>query len=260
MIELQPDQFKLTIPLFESIDHSAAVVFSVLEHHSPGRVFVDRLDAPATALLYVQDAFFYAAGKIPADLKRDLLPVIFDEILPRLAEQEMVLFTFTDAWRDALDSALAEKGAIRITRKMFAFDEASFKAGQTGSGEVLAGAVLQTIDAELAKDFPQYQALVDPVTRRFGVCLQRGGEILSECTACFVGHGEAEIDIQTREDCRGQGLAFLTASAFIELCLQKGLTPNWACWPEREASWKLAVKLGFVELPDVPAHLWAPDL
>jgi len=260
MIELPPDEFVAVIPLFEMIDHSAAVVFSVLERRHPGQVFVDRRDQPATALLYVQDAFFYAAGAIPVDIQHTLLPVIFDDILPRLDEPEMVLFTFSDTWRTALDAALAEKGAIRIMRKMFAFSEARFMASQTNRAELPAGAVIQPIDAELVRAFPQYQALQDPATRRFGVCLRRGGEILSECTACFVGRGEAEIDIQTREDFRGQGLAFLTAGAFIELCLQKGLTPNWACWPEREASWKLALKLGFTEQPDVPAHLWAPEM
>jgi hypothetical protein len=37
---------------------------------------------------------------------------------------------------------------------------------------------------------------------------------------------------------------------------QKGLKPNRACWPEREASRALARKLGFEEKPDVPALLW----
>jgi RimJ/RimL family protein N-acetyltransferase len=92
------------------------------------------------------------------------------------------------------------------------------------------------------------------------MCLLDGERLASECSAVFVGAGEAEIDILTAEAYRGRGLARLTACAFIDECLRRGLRPDWSCWPERAASWKLALKLGFDELPDVPALLWVEGL
>jgi RimJ/RimL family protein N-acetyltransferase len=85
-------------------------------------------------------------------------------------------------------------------------------------------------------------------------------ELAVVCSSVCVGGIEAEIDIFTDEKYRQQGLATIAACAFIEESLSRNLTPNWACWPEREASVALAKKLGFVEQLDAPAHLWAEDL
>jgi RimJ/RimL family protein N-acetyltransferase len=261
VIELAPSSIQVVNPLFQSIDHSQAIVFSVLEGNSPGRVFVDGEKNPTVALLYPVGAFLYIAGdENHPSLTHELVPLIFDEILPGAGEQEMVLFAFSDSWRMKLDHLLQEKGAIRIARKTFRFNPDKFHALPDWRKRLPSGSTMVDISTTMAKAFPAYQPLVDPRTKRFGVCLLHNGEIASECSAVFVGRGEAEIDIHTEERFCGLGLATLTGSAFIEACLERGLTPDWACWPERLASWSLARKLGFEDLPDIPCHLWAPDL
>ncbi len=261
MIELAPASIQVVTPLFQSIDHSRAVVFSVLEGNSPGRVFVDNVQSPTLALLYPVGAFLYIIGdeNHPA-LPQELVPLIFEDILPAADEKEMVLFAFSDAWREKLDLLLQEKGAIRIARKVFRFNPEKYRNLPDWRTRLPSGSALVDINETMAKAFPAYQPLVDPATRRFGVCLLHNGEIASECTAVFVGSGEAEIDVLTQDRFQGRGLATLAASAFIEASLKRGLMPNWACWPERLASWALARKLGFEDLPDVPCHLWAPDI
>lgn len=55
----------------------------------------------------------------------------------------------------------------------------------------------------------------------------------------------ADIDIETKEEYRRQGFAFLTCSAFIEYCLSHDLEPNWGCYHFNPDSQALAEKLGF---------------
>jgi RimJ/RimL family protein N-acetyltransferase len=248
MIELKPSQFALVVPLFSHIEHSVPIVFSVLEGTAAGRVFVDRAAHPRSAFVTVAGAFSYVAGDETDDaFGRDLVALLFDDLLPSQEEQELVLFAFTDAWRAKLDQLLAPKGAIRIHRKTFAWDADRAPAWRLWRDRMPAGYRME----------PTALAEGDP---RFGVRLLKGGEVLGECTSVFVGRGEAEIDIHTDENHRQLGLGTLTASAFLEECLARGLRPNWTCWPEREASVALAKKLGFVETADVLAHLWpAPD-
>ncbi len=261
MLELSPTDVFRVAPLFQSIDHSQAIVFSVLEGNNPGRVFVDDAKAPTVALLYPAGAFLYIIGdENHPVLSRELVPLIFDVILPSTGEQEMVLFAFSDAWREKLDLLFQEKGAIRIARKVFHFNPDKYHTLPDWRTRLPPGCSVVEIDAAMAESVPAYRPLVDPSTRRFGVCLLHDFDIASECTAVFVGRGEAEIDVHTHERFQGHGLATLAASAFIEACLARGLRPNWACWPERLASWALARKLGFEDLPDIPCHLWAPDL
>jgi RimJ/RimL family protein N-acetyltransferase len=261
MHELSPGDIALITPLFDSIGHSQAIVYSVLEGNSPGRIFVDDLKNPTVTLLYPAGAFLYINGdENHPSLTSELVPLIFDNILPAAGESEMVLFAFCDSWRAKLDLLLHEKGAIRIARKVFRFNPEKYHALPDWRKRLPPGCTMVDIDEAMAQTYPAYQPLVDPRTKRFGVSLLHEGQVASLCTAVFVGRGEAEIDIHTEERFRGLGLATLTGSAFIEASLKRGLKPNWACWPERLASWALARKLGFEDLPDVPCHLWAPDM
>ena len=54
-----------------------------------------------------------------------------------------------------------------------------------------------------------------------------------------------EIGIETKEPYRRKGYAALTAAAFVDDCLSKGLIPVWCCWDFREGSKELAEMLGF---------------
>ena len=261
MLELSPSEFDKAIPIFNKIEASIPIVYAVLERNSPGRVFVDDAAGAAVALLYAEGAFFYIGGdEHNATLRQALVPLLFHHILPELEEKELVLFSFSDAWRHTLDELLSEQGAIQISRKVFQFNQEMFLASRDWKPYLPEGFTMRAIDAQLAEQFPIYQEIVNPASKRLGVCLMHGDEIACECSAVFVGRGEAEIDIHTREAYQGRGYATLTGSAFIETCLARGLKPNWSCWPERQASVALAKKLGFEELPDVPAHLWAEDM
>lgn len=248
MIELRPSQLAHAASLFTDIGHSIPIVFSVLEGTAAGRVFVDRLPQPRSAFVHVAGAFSYVVGDgADETFGRELVALVFDELLPSWEEQELVLFAFSDAWRAKLDQLLAPKGAIRIHRKTFAWDPNRAPEWRTWRSRMPAGYRMES--TALAEGDP-----------RFGVRMLKSEEAVGECTSVFVGRGEAEIDIHTEESHRKLGLGTLTASAFLEECLSRGLRPNWTCWPEREGSIALAKKLGFVETADVPAHLWVPDL
>ncbi|MCA9977564.1 MAG: GNAT family N-acetyltransferase [Anaerolineales bacterium] len=261
MIEIDLSNYNKVIPLFRHIDHSIAIVFAVLEGNSPGRVFVANASQPTSAFLFPEDSFYYITGNADDDaFCQSVRHLLFDEILPNAAEKEMILFSFNNIWRQRLDELLQEKGVIRIHRKMFDFNPEKHAAYRKTQKAIPDGMHLQPIDAELAERFPNYHSVIDLHSKRFGYCLMDGENIVSECNAIYVGGGEAEIDIHTTEEYQGKGYAQLVASKFIEACQIKGLRPNWSCWPERQASWALAKKLGFEERPDVPAHLWFEEM
>jgi GNAT superfamily N-acetyltransferase len=262
MTALQPSDFERAVPLFKHIPHSRAIVFSVLEGHSPGHLFVDDPHQPTCAFLHATGAYYYAAGDASNQAWLAALPgLIFDFFLPRSPEPEIVLFSFTPEWHSRLSEVLAHRRVITILRKMFQFSTLKYQDSNPGwRSEIPGGLHLRQFDQALTERHPAALPLVDPQTQRFGFCLLDGETITAECSAIFVGDGEAEIDIYTAESYRRRGLARLAACAFIDECLSRGLRPNWACWLEREASYKLALKLGFDELPDVPAILWAEGL
>lgn len=260
MIELPDYRYHIASPLFAGIPHNTALVFGVLEGSTPGRVFVDECDTPSAALVTVEGAFSYLAGLPTPGAPASLVRLLFSDLLPGAAEKELVLFAFTNPWRSALYPLMQKHGAIRISRKTFSFNPERFASLAGWRKWIPAGMQLHPVDSALPGGLSELCASFDERSRRFGFVLQAGDEIASLCAAVSVGGGEAEIDVHTAETWRGRGLATLTACAFIEECLARGLRPAWSCWPYREASCGLARKLGFEDCPDAPAFYWAENM
>lgn len=76
-----------------------------------------------------------------------------------------------------------------------------------------------------------------------GFVAVRDAEVLSGASSYSVYGGGIEIEIDTREDCRRQGLASACAAKLILVCLERGLHPNWDA--ANPASAALAEKLGY---------------
>lgn len=261
MIELKPQEFRSARAVFGNVEHSVALVQAVLEGNSPGRVFVDRKEAPTSAYLLHEGAFHYVAGSTTSSSFNNALDqLIFRKLLPDTGDSELVLFAFSEAWRTKLDELLGTRGAIRIHRKRFTFSAPRYAVHQGCRDRLPSGVSVQAIDSHWVQWRPELEPITPTRTRRFGTGVVVDNEMVSVCSAIAVGKGHVEIDIHTNEDHRKKGYAFLAAHAFIEECLARGLRPNWSCWPEREASCSLARKLGFVDEPDLPAHFWATNM
>ncbi|MEC9489248.1 MAG: GNAT family N-acetyltransferase [Halanaerobium sp.] len=264
MYELMKADYHKVRPLFCGINHNIPVVYSVIEKNSPGKIFVDNHEEPKSALLYPTGSYFYVTGdETNLDFNQSLSRLIFSEILPSRKEAEMVLFSFTESWRSKLDVILEDKGAIRITRKVFTFSEERFKRAIPGPVKTPDGYFLKPIDEKIAEKInvnDSWNSIADFIDKGIGICLLKGDDMISVCYSIYLGGEEAEIDIFTKEEYRDQGFGWLTAAAFISRCVELGIKPNWACWPYRKASYSLALKLGFTGPEDVPAHFWSASM
>jgi GNAT superfamily N-acetyltransferase len=78
-----------------------------------------------------------------------------------------------------------------------------------------------------------------------GVCALDGGQVASVCYAACVAGGQAEVDVLTRPEYRGRGLARAVGARFVDECLARGIQPTWDCFRENAASMSLAASLGF---------------
>lgn len=271
MFELSSQDFGRIEPLIQDIDHDAPIIYAVLEHSSPGRIWVDNVVAPTAAFIYPYGAFYYIVGE---PNKNGFLPAIWDllqnSILPDIqnpAGREVVLFALSGNWQKPLELFMKTQRGITIIRKTFRFNAERFIPQPEWRVKILEDMTLRAIDAEiLAHDslpivnLDTWNSPQIFFSKGAGACLLHQGKVVSACATVFVGRGVAELDVHTLEAYHGQGLARFTAAACIEMCLAKGLQPRWACWPEREASIALAKRLGFEEYQNVPAYYWRAEL
>ncbi len=94
------------------------------------------------------------------------------------------------------------------------------------------------------RDFcSQFMNEEDYARRGIGVAALRGEELAAGASSYVTYNGGIEIQTDTREDMRRQGLAAACCARLILACLQKGIEPSWDA--ANPASLALAQKLGY---------------
>ncbi len=76
-----------------------------------------------------------------------------------------------------------------------------------------------------------------------GAVLWKNGEIVASASSFLNLNGELELDVSTKEEHRGLGLATACVSKMLEQCMTKGFTVHWDA--QNETSKHLAQKFGF---------------
>ena len=262
LAELGKDDYSKVRPVFERLPRTAVV--GTLAGLTPGRVYVDDLNHPESAVIWNDYRFSYLAGD-PADdaFCQGLVDLLDGELLPALGgshDPTLVLYPDSTAWIDVLEHRLAAYKPQRLFRSLHRFSRVDFEQGAGSLADPVQGFQLLPINAELCERFPDlafaYELLWGGVhnflARGFGFCMLADGELASACDSAFCAGGRAEIGVETRIPYRRQGLARQVAAVFIRESLERGLEPVWECWWENEASRSLAARLGFEWLEDYP--------
>ena len=103
-------------------------------------------------------------------------------------------------------------------------DEAAFNQHPFGHGE-------------------NYSSFSQFATEGAGAVVWKDGEIVASASSFLSMNGEIELDVSTKEEHQGLGLATLCLSKMLEECMNKGLTVHWDA--QNETSKHIAQKFGF---------------
>jgi len=256
--ELPLAKFQIAAPLLrgawfapDGVGADEAYIEMVLEGIQPGRIFVDRLDRPAAALLCHPYEFYTAGDCSPGSSLRQFIkdnpadPGIFHSLYGYCGPGA--------AWEAAL---VEDSGGRleRIPRRSFKFKHPAPLLDWRV--HLPKHAVLKRIDAALAPqvDRETHRSISlywgnaqNFLERSYGFCLLVDGQLASVVDVPGISSHFANFDVVTLEAYRRQGLALLTCTACIEETLKRGLTPTWDTDGPNLASAALALKLGFEE-------------
>ena len=261
LIELTGADMARARPLFEAAPPNAhSFLFSVLEGNHVGRIFVDRAEAPTAALANLMCEFNFLLGdagntSFAAAVQRLLL----NELAPPPAPwgQMLFLMPLSEVWHADILQRYSGYRIDDIHRKVFTFDADRFAARHRDwENRLPDGFTLRRYDHELAENAGGlaefWSGLDNFLASGFGFAVMHGNEVASRCHTVLCGAGEAEISIETAEAYRRRGLATLSACAFIDHALERGMRPAWSCWFNNDASIALAEGLGFLPAADMP--------
>ncbi|GFI14854.1 hypothetical protein IMSAGC009_00006 [Lachnospiraceae bacterium] len=210
-----------------------------------GKIYVDAVDSPVSAMALLGD-FCFLAGKPDR------------EIISYGAEQEawefIIMVPQNEGWADLVEEYYKEKAkkAVRyaIKKEPDIFDRKKLQAAVDGLPEEYS---LKMMDEELfwrckeikwCRDWvSQYEDYSIYQKYGLGAVVLKDGEPVSGASSYSGYAGGIEIEIDTREDCRRKGLAYISGAKLILACMERDWYPSW----DAQNMWStaLAEKLGY---------------
>ena len=272
MIELNNSQFEAAEALFRATSYGSLAAGTLNGSH-PGRVLVDRLPHPQSALVCTRAGmgYYFLAGQ-PEDTFVQALPERFEQdLLPaqKTAQDnpEILIFFPDTAWKELLFDAFREHKPILIHKKRMVLNPAARQMDLYTEDPLPPGMQIYDYTQDILDKYPAlaeeavflYGSTDSFLKEGLGVCILDGDVLASQCYSVFTGAGEVEISIATAPEYRKRGLARICARAFLKASLEHGLNPIWGCWPENITSIHLAARLGFIPEADQPVCLWVDE-
>lgn len=208
-----------------------------------GTAYADSQTRPLSAAVVLGDFCFLAGA--PSE-----------EMLSHLSAMRtfLILVPRDAGWSERIAAFLhgrVKKVARYATKKEpDAFDKTALKAAVDG---LPAGYDLKMVDEALffrcretqwCRDFvAQYDSYAAYQKHGMGALILKDGELVSGASSYSGYPGGIEIEVDTREGCRRQGLARVCAAKLILECQKRGWYPSWDA--QNKGSLALAEKLGY---------------
>ena len=257
-------------PLFERLAESQPMCTAVLEGIYPGRVYVDDLAQPRTALLitYIQSEahgmWCFLAGEPANDaFNRSLNAAVFSRRIIAKNTPILLLTCDPDDWGGQMGAVVAPRPPIWIARYHFISHQIGFdwRAALPPSftvermNEDLRKLPGLQLPEDVAATLSKWQEMSDPRFMDFGfVILDRTGPqlvIASWATVDFIAAGAGDLGFFTQPDYRRGSLGTIGASAALEHAFACGLRQvNWTCDAHNPGSTRTAEKLGLERIED----------
>ncbi|NQK94524.1 GNAT family N-acetyltransferase [Streptococcus suis] len=234
-------------------DWPETIIWTCLEG-TMGDIYVDDSQSPQSALaLYGRQSFF---GFLAGQPHRDLLKIC--------EGKDMILVPQNQNWSDLIEGTYGD--GIRSFTRYATKKDTEFDLGYLQSlvENLSADFELYPIHSELYQTCLQEEWSRDLVgnyidVEQFldlglGYVILHKGQVVSGASSYASYSAGIEIEVDTREDYRGLGLAKACAAQLILACLDRGLYPSWDA--HTLTSLKLAEKLGYQLDKPYQAYEW----
>ena len=210
-----------------------------------GKIYGDCGKSPVSAMALLGDFCFFA-GRPDRELAA--------KATRRSGRNFLIMVPRSDPWAETIESCYGQsvRKTVRyaIRKEPEVFDREKLQAAVEGLPE---GYVLREMDETLfrrcgeipwCRDFvSQYGDYVRYRAHGLGAVILRDGEPVSGASSYSGYLGGIEVEIDTREDYRRRGLAYICGAKLILDCLDRGWYPSW----DAQNLWSVALaeKLGY---------------
>ncbi|MFW9903498.1 MAG: GNAT family N-acetyltransferase [Candidatus Thorarchaeota archaeon] len=254
--ELPKPDFKKIKNLFTPFNYQV-IINSLIEGDSDGRIWVDDLISPKSALMLSTQGYFLAGNPNNEDFNNDLRDLILKFIdtkyFPFYEGCENFFFYTTEDWIPKFGTLFPTRKPFEIRRFHFTITKSvrSFDWKSKIPEEYEIKQINNTLKFEKyefeddVKDWVG-TGLDSTIKRGFGACMLHNGKVITWSNADCASGDRCEIGIFTSEKYRRKGFASITAAAAVEFSFKAGFhTVGWHCEDDNYGSIAVAQKVGF---------------
>jgi len=256
--ELKPNEYEVVRSLFQGFDYSLSIR-AALEGNNPGRIFVDDLERPRTALALTVEGTLLAGDYSNPTTNQGLRQLFADQIFSGQVFVEddwsLTLAVHPEAWEGILPDLIPTHQADILPRYHYLCRELRFN----WRDHLPEGYTVYRIDQDLLgnpalsipEDMPNgiqasWADLDYFVAKGAGFCVLHQNQIVAWCMAECVAGDRIDVGVRTVPAHRRRGLAAVATAATVEYCLRRSFRGiGWHCEQDNVASWKTAEKVGF---------------
>ncbi len=259
--ELNKEEYKKIIPLLSNNGYSNVVIKSIIDGNTRGKIFVDNIENPKTALVWAIYCMYYFLGDgNNSEFFSKFHEFIKNELYPMNKELGCDTFIATiiedQNFEKNLDFLLKDKNHEKGYTQTFKFDIDIFLKKNSENFSSDSNYIIKKIDFTQKNNVDQSELVENilefwPTTDSFsnigsGFYLEHDNKIVSSCFSCGVSKNLSEIVINTYEESyRKKGFGEIVAMAFINECIEKNMIPSWETDESNIPSIRLAEKVGF---------------
>lgn len=256
--ELNKADYPKTLNLFTTLKSNTAIE-SIYNYKNEARLFVDNLENPRSILILNSWAYYYLAGEsgneeFNASLVDFLQNDYFPECIRSNYNTEFAFYPDTDLWCKRIEELFSHLELDKSGKTYFKYNEKRFN--KEWRNVIPEGFKVERISQEIIATIDKNQEFIDYIkfawttvdkyfNKGLGYCALDDKDFATICISVFASENEREVGIKTFSDFRRKGLAYVTACAYIEECLENDYTPVWSCFSDNKVSVQLAEKLGY---------------
>ncbi|SHM44225.1 GNAT family N-acetyltransferase [Gracilibacillus kekensis] len=263
--ELKKNDFHKCVALVNEEGHME--VEAVIEGNNPGRIFVDNLEYPDAALLWLgnNDGFFLMGNEQNKVFLKHLDRFIEEVIFPDARKQglaDIEIMGHHPKWDPVIEKLFKNRKRKLESGNQFVFH---FLPTNDLREEPILEQVYQTRKINkalynnenneienvdfLRSNIKEYWSSPDDFFEKgLGYCIIHNGQIVSFCFAGFVAGDLQCINIETLKEHQGKKLAQKVAHHFVKECQKRGMLPYWDCMEVNHPSAAVAERVGFTKV------------
>ncbi|MHA2293631.1 MAG: GNAT family N-acetyltransferase [Candidatus Hodarchaeales archaeon] len=259
--EITKSDFKKVKNIFTPFSYQV-IVNSLIEGDSDGRIWVDDLIAPKSALMLSTEGYFLAGDPnneaFNNDLRDLILKFIDSKYFPFYEGCENFFFYATEDWKPRFVTLFPTREPFEIIRNHFIITKGNrlfdWKAKIPENYQIKQiNNALELEKYELEDDVKEWvgTGLNSMIKRGYGACMLHNDRIIVWSNADCASGDRCEIGIFASEHYRRKGFASITAAAAVEFSFKSGfLAVGWHCEDHNYGSIGVARKVGFTKKTD----------